>query len=566
MIHTKIGWGLLLTVVVTHSLFAQTDTVASAGVTIVSSFRPTLKQASKINFSASALAADSSRSVLPYTIPQRQLSLDHSIRAVQPLAYGIDTARPFINRSFVKVGYGNLRNPYVRAGIDRGDGVNKGLSLSGRYLSLTEHPDARDMRFYRVGEVKANGYTQLKRAPLHLSTSLEYRNEQINNNLFYDTAIAMSTFSADSLRQQFSLLSAQVQLRSTAPVASSISFSPLARVYHFFDNKKNTETGVQVQAPLQKQIGQSWWVQTLFSLQALRYQHQRSSRLPFGSSDTLIANTLFAITPSIRYQQSSFQVQAGVSPTWNQERFAVLPQLAISYSVPGKQAIVMAGWNARWNQNSYRDLAILNPWIWSPSALRTSRITERYLGVKGQFDPRLSYDLRAQFITTEDQPLMLNDASHRPSSAFLVLYEERLNQLQLNARMAYTHAEQFSLSTQLLLNHFFEPRIQSAAWGLLPLEWQTSLRVSLTHELWLQSELVMFRGAPFLDVNGKVARSKGAADLNAGLTFQVTHRLQLWTQFNNLFDQSYQRWNQNPVFGFNCSGGIVFSFDQKKNR
>jgi hypothetical protein len=223
----------------------------------------------------------------------------------------------------------------------------------------------------------------------------------------------------------------------------------------------------------------------------------------------------------------------------------------------------MAGWSGRWNQNSYRELASLNPWIWAPTAIRTSRITERYLGVKGQVNPRLDYDLRAQLLTTEDAPLFLNDTSHSPASAFRVIYEERLDQLQLQARVAYRVATQFSFSSQLLFTHFFKPRVQPVAWGLLPLEWQSSFRLALTDELWLQSDLVIFKGAHYRDRNNKIARSAGAADLNAGLTFSISRSFQVWAQFNNLFNQPYQRWNLNPVVGFNCSGGIVFSFDQK---
>lgn len=546
------------------SVLAQKDTISSSGVTIVSSFRPTLKETPKINFSAAALATDTTRSVLPYRIPERQLMLDYSVRSVQPLAYTIDSARPFTNRSIVKAGYGNLRNPYLRATLERGDGINKGLLASGQYLSMTQRPDARDMRSYRVGEMKVDGYTRLKGSPFKLSSAVAFKRERIRNNLGFDSTRAMTSFTDDSVHQQFSLLSAQLQLRSIVPNASGVSIAPLVRFYQLFDTRKNSESQLQVQAPVQKQIGESWQLQTLFSLQALRYLHQRAPKMPFGVTDTLLHSTLFAITPSVRYQQTSFQVQAAVSPTWNQGSFAVLPQLAVSYALPGQKTILIAGWNGKWNQNSYRQLAAENPWIWAPDSLWTTRLTERYVGVKGQVNPRLAYDLRTQFITAEDQLLFMNDTTRVPRSAFRVVRAKRLQQLQFDARVAYNVAEQFSFSSQLLLNYFFELQGQPVAWGLLPMEWQNSLRVSITDELWLQSDLVLFSGAPSVDTYKRNARAKGAADLNAGLSYRISRSLQLWAQFNNLFNQPYQRWNRNPVFGFNCSGGIVFSFDEKK--
>jgi hypothetical protein len=546
-----------------HFVLAQVDTVASSGVTIVSSFRPVLKETPKINFSAVALAVDTTREVLPYRIPSRQLILDYSVRSVQPLAYTIDTARPFRNRAFVKAGYGNLRNPYFRAGVDRGDGIIKGFSVNGQYLSMTQRPDARDMRFYRASEIRADGYTRLKGSSFSLSSAVEFKKESIRNNLAYDSLRAVTGFPKDSIRQQFSLLLAQVQLRSIAPSSSGITISPLVRFYQFFDNRENKESQLHIQAPLQKQIGDSWQLQTLFSLQSIRYIHQRGSLIP-RPSGTPLQNTLFAITPSVLYQQSSFQVQAGVSPTWNQGDFAVLPQLGISYALPDKKTILLAGWSGKWNPSSYRELATLHPWIWAPESIWTTRLTERYIGVKGQVSPRLSYDFRAQFITAENQLLFINDTSIAPRSVFRVISVDRLNQLQLDARFAYKVAEEFSFSSQLLLNRFFKLQSQPVAWGLLPLEWQTSIRVALTDQLWLQSDLVLFRGAPNVDAYKSNTRAKGAADLNAGLSFRLNRSLQLWAQFNNLFNQPYQRWNLNPVFGFNCSGGIVFSLDEKK--
>ena len=60
-----------------------------------------------------------------------------------------------------------------------------------------------------------------------------------------------------------------------------------------------------------------------------------------------------------------------------------------------------------------------------------------------------------------------------------------------------------------------------------------------------------------------VSHVDGALDLNAGVEFRITKNLNLWAQFNNIMNKSYQRWNQYPSYGFNFLGGIIFAFDQK---
>jgi outer membrane cobalamin receptor len=73
----------------------------------------------------------------------------------------------------------------------------------------------------------------------------------------------------------------------------------------------------------------------------------------------------------------------------------------------------------------------------------------------------------------------------------------------------------------------------------------------------------MWQGPRYQKKDGGKGRLSGAVDMNAGLEFRVTKNLNLWTQFNNIFNKEYQLWNQYPVYGFNFVGGVIFSFAQK---
>ena len=97
----------------------------------------------------------------------------------------------------------------------------------------------------------------------------------------------------------------------------------------------------------------------------------------------------------------------------------------------------------------------------------------------------------------------------------------------------------------------------------LPLELNTALRLQIIKDLWLKGDLFAWNGPRYLKKDGDDGKLKGAVDLNAGLEFKVRKNISLWTQFNNIFNKEYQRWNQYPVYGFNFVGGIIFSFDQK---
>ncbi|MBA2762727.1 MAG: hypothetical protein H0U39_12400, partial [Segetibacter sp.] len=90
----------------------NTDTTKKT-VTITSSYKPTIKPASKINFSAATLPADSSRPRLIYNVPAQNLFFTYQPASLKPLALSIDTAINWVNSNYIKLGLGNYSTPYA---------------------------------------------------------------------------------------------------------------------------------------------------------------------------------------------------------------------------------------------------------------------------------------------------------------------------------------------------------------------------------------------------------------------------------------------------------------------
>ena len=116
--------------------FAQKDTTKKGGIDIISSFKPVLREAAKINFNASPPSADTTKAKLSYDIPNQNLLFAYQPGSLKPLALDVDSVAKFNNSSYVKVGFGSLRTPFVQAGISFGDGKSLRLSDSV-YLNPT---------------------------------------------------------------------------------------------------------------------------------------------------------------------------------------------------------------------------------------------------------------------------------------------------------------------------------------------------------------------------------------------------------------------------------------------
>src|SRR5690349_15413847 len=109
--------------------FAASAQDTTREVYVTSAFKPTLKDAAKINFNATPPAADTSRPRLQYNIPNQNLALAFQPGSLKPLALQVDSGGRWGNESFVKVGYGNFKTPFIQAGVSFGDGKNAGLNI-----------------------------------------------------------------------------------------------------------------------------------------------------------------------------------------------------------------------------------------------------------------------------------------------------------------------------------------------------------------------------------------------------------------------------------------------------
>lgn len=222
----------------------------------------------------------------------------------------------------------------------------------------------------------------------------------------------------------------------------------------------------------------------------------------------------------------------------------------------------MGGWIGYLRSNSYQSFANFNPYIWAPEFVNNSRIQEIYGGIKGALTDHFSYSAKLGYNTITNQPLYRNDTM--TGRNFEVLNKDKIKAFNFTGEIGYNVGEQFSLRSALKLNRYMDLDEFGKAWGLLPMEFTTSLRLQVLKDLYVKSDFLAFGGAPY-QTKADEGKTKGAMDVSAGLEFQVVKNVKLWAQFNNIFNREYERWKQYPVYGFNFLGGVVFSF-AKQNK
>lgn len=519
------------------------DSTKKREINITSTFKPTLKEAAKINFNASPPTADTNRPRLQYNIPNQNLSLAFQPGTLKPLALQVDTGGKWGNDSYLKVGYGNFNTPYAQAGIAFGDGRNTGLNIYAKHHSSKGKLAFQD---YSNSAIDLNAFFKNTK---NMEWNMRFGGFQENYKK-YGFEPKTLTFPDDSLDVKLMTWRGRIGFHNINPTEFGLSYAPEVRFDLFHDGLSNTEGTTYFNLPLQKSIGESFAIDLAVSGSLSRYKQK---------SEKTIVNNFFAFSPSLLYKKSNLNIQAGIRPSWDNGDFKLFPNVMTEFKTENNEFSIQFGWTGYLRNAGFQYMAGMNPWIWKPDNVNNTRIEERYLGLKGTLADHFTYSGKLSYNLINNQPLFVNDTSSGRS--FLVVNEPDLKVFNIGGELGYTVGEKFSVLSNLSVNQF-KTKLNDKAWGLLPLEWKTTMRVQVLKDLYVNSVLYAFDGPLTLTKTGK-KNLPAAMDLSAGLEFKVVKNVKLWAQFNNIFNKEYQRWNQYPVYGFNFLGGVVFSFAQK---
>ena len=530
--------------------FSQDTTKKKGTVDITSAFKPVLKESAKINFNASPAVNDTTKPRLNYDIPNQNLLLGYAPGSLRPLALDIDSGGFWDLNSYIKAGFGSLKTPFVQAGISFGDGKTAGLNIFAKHISSSGKILYQD---YRNTNVDLKGFFQT-------SKSLEWKAQLgMRQDRYYKYGLDPTVLSIppkDSLEQSFQTWKGGIGFHNIKPTQFGLSYSPEILINVFNDERKNSESNTYINLPLQKEVGKVFSVALGATFDLTRYK---------PNSKSAIDNTFYSISPSILFKTPNVNAQAGIRPSWDNKTFKMFPNMLIEASTGDKRFTFQAGFTGYIRRTSYQYLASVNPYIDAPSDLKNTWVMERFAGFKGSLGDHFIYNAKLAYNKYKNQPLFVNDnpTLNIYDNTFRVIYEPEMNAIHFGGEIGYVEHEKFSVLASINLNKYVDIEENDKAYGLVPFDMKGSARVQVIKDLWLKTDVFLWDGAQYKTPLGSSAQLDGSFDLNAGLEFRITKNLNLWTQFNNIFNREYEPWKLYRSYGFNFLGGIIFAFDQK---
>jgi len=527
----------------TETLQPSQDTTKLGSVTVYASFKPVLRSAAKINFTASAPELDTNRFSLNYNIPAQNLIFSYQPVPIKPLALTSDSDFIWQNYQYIKAGFGNYTTPYLETGLAFGHPASALYTVFGKFVSSKGNIAYQE---------NTNAYLKLSGTfsgiiNHDLLASISYN---LSNQYKYGvTSKSGFSFNKDSLQQNFNSIVADINLHSKSENSYGISYHPQIQASYFFDNNNANETNINIKVPFTKSFSNV----TSFGIGL------NAAMASYTSPTNKISNNIFSIAPSLKISKPDYFINAGIQPTWDNNVFSFLPNIFGEYKLKD-ELVFTAGWLGYFNQNTYKSLATFNPFIEQPNSLVNTKVLEVYGGIKGNVGKHFTFNGQLSFLKYTNQALFVNDSVDSKSQTFNILYEPKLNAVKIQGEIGYTDKEKFSFISSIKLTQFTSQDSFPKAFGIIPLEITGTLKYKLLKDVFVKSDLFFMSGSNYRVQTIQTDKTNAAFDLNIGAECKVLKNLNVYLDFNNLFNNQYQRWNQFKTFGFNVVGGVVYSF------
>lgn len=534
------------------------DTSPSKEVTIISDFKPQLKNLVKINFTNAAPLVDSQSVVYNYQVPSQNLSFSYRPIALKPLALYIDTVSSLKGNTTVKVGFGNYLYQYVGVKfISVSDKSIHQLNLMTSSFEGFHHlQKGRDVQFNYQGNHKIDSnYTFLTN--VFVSQIQRFR---------YGLVIDSLALPKENYEVKFAELGFTMALLKNIQSPYAINFKPVLEFQHLADKVSTSNNFFSLSSPLSYSLssGMIFNFDVDFSLNQYK-----------GVAVT--TNTLLRLDPSLGFEKWKLKLLIGLSPMAKTDGFKLFPNIQLQQKLTDTNWTIQAGWTSYAHHQKYGTLLNQNPWIDPPALLKISTQEKQYVRFLVNQSKNLQYGFGIslnQYINIpffDRSPLAIPMVagpnaifySNRMTNGlkYLVLNESKATTVELNAHLNFQFSDQISVQNKINYTQFNYLKDNIKSWGYVPLDINSTFYYKPNPKFLVEGSFNLLSGI-ISSKEGTAYLSKTlstAVILNAGLSYQISSPWKIWADAKNLLNQTYERWGDYPSLGVQINAGVVYS-------
>lgn len=243
------------------------------------------------------------------------------------------------------------------------------------------------------------------------------------------------------------------------------------------------------------------------------------------------------------------------------------------------------GVNGDLQQNTYEQFSSQNPFVSPILVVRPSDQTyNAFAGFSTKLLDNLSLSAQANYSSTTDYAFFISNPSNEFISStpnrrgfdyqnsFSVVYDE-LDIFSVSADLTYQIQSDFTIGFLGKYSNYSTSEFKEA-WNLPEIEFKSYVNYDFTKN-WSFSASLFYVGDRKDNVaslttfpSGDVAINDefvntvdGFLDMNASVEYKINKRFSAFVNVNNLFDNSYNRWQNFEIQGLQVLGGLIYQFD-----
>ena len=526
------------------------DTVVEKEVSIISAFKPQLKNIAKLNFTKATNKVDTTTRTLNYQVPTQNLSFQYRPISLIPRSYNEKETSFPVNTTNLKVGFGNYNNQFFEATYNAVDENKHSHAFEAsfetsngmQYLQQFNHKNFAYIGSIRIDE---NNYIQ---------TDVFYQNTQ---RYRFGLVPDNSSLSLGDYAQPFTLFGTSLKWVNDNSKNKLINklFNPILKFENFKGLASTNNFWVEIYNPMSFTLKGSGKINLDFSYNYSKYTHSNHANQ---------SNSIFVIQPSIELNKWNSSIKVSVNPSFTTKEFALLPLVQFSKKLKDTNYLFVANWQTILTNNNYASLSMINPWMAAPTTLKITTQEKKALALFINASKNLQYNFGLSLNDYRNIPFFnrINNVAKLQffGLQFQPIFEYRAITLEFVTAMRYQLSSQFIVKANAKYIQFNSIKENTNAWGILPLNINGELSWYPSKKWSIDGGMQYWSGASFENEAGKAYDLNNTLVLNASFNYQLTTHLKAWAKGENLLDKKYQRWAEYPSLGVQLIAGIVYSF------
>lgn len=526
---------------------SKTDSIPEKVVTIISSFKPQLKNAAKINIVNAVAINDTSSLSLNYQVPSQNLSFQYRPISLTPRSFKNEALKPLENNFSLKVGYGNYLQHLIDINVNLNTTHNThSIHLLNEAIS-GEHPLQTYQRWglNYINKLSFNENNQLY-TQFFIQNINRYR-----YGLVPDSTLLPKT----NFEQNFTHFGGSFRLQNKLLSNNNYDLNPILKFENTNGLSNSNNLWLSLNAPI------------YFKLQnnsKLNFNIEYTFNKFTSSSNVNNNNTLLLLNPSIELNKWDLNVLVGFTPVFSNNIFNVFPKIIVEKKLKDTNFKLVGGWYRIFNNNSLGNILAINPWIASPSEFKIFQKNRKHLDLIVNLSKKINYQLSLSYNDSRNYLLFnryYNSMNTNTNGLFYqALFEHRVKTIEFESTISYRISDQLLLRNYIKYVQFDFLRDNLKPWGILPFEVNSSFIFQPMSKWVFDGSLNYWTGAPFINNNNKAENLKNVLILNTGFQYTLTNKWTLWAKGENLLNKKYERWGDYPSLGVQFIAGIKYSF------